>query len=34
MSNMKLPKDLTNDILNYITSTQSSLSAQEEYEMF
>ena len=29
MNNMNLPKDLTNRILDYITSTQSQLSAQE-----
>ena len=34
MHNMKLPQELTNKILDYITSTQSSLSAQEEYETF
>lgn len=34
MGNMKLPKPLANKILDYITATQHSLSAQEEYETF
>jgi CRP-like cAMP-binding protein len=34
MENMKLPKELCNRILDYLTTTQSSLSAQEEYETF
>jgi CRP-like cAMP-binding protein len=34
MENMKLPNELCNRILDYLTTTQSSLSAQEEYETF
>jgi hypothetical protein len=34
MENMKLPKQLAHKILDYVTATQHSLSAQEEYESF
>jgi hypothetical protein len=34
MHNMGLPPELMDEILDYITATQGSLSAQDEFEKF